>query len=162
TFAADFNDNIKPAGTTLNGSAAIADGYVHLTDDGVNSAFGVFYIADPSGGATVGQLHMTWKQFIGGTAQLNEAFQFNQDGADGISMSWGADVGTGNGGPDGLGTGLIVTVDTFDNGSGCGLPDCGGEAPAIDIKWKGQRLAANYVGTDPEFDKHYLRKGAWV
>src|SRR5205814_1452338 len=81
--------------------------------------------------------------------------QFGTGGADGISMSWGSDVGPGCGGPDGVGNGLRVTVDTFDNG--------GGEAPAIDMSWHGNRVAVSTItGSDQVAAKAFLRKGTFV
>jgi len=152
-----------PQGAQLQGSAALgADGIIHLTDDGANGVCGSLLIPDQNSGAPLDRLHMTFQALIGGVDQTNEAQQFGTGGADGISLSWGSDVNLGCAGPNGTGNGLIVTVDTFDNGSGCGLPECGGESPAITIKWHGNRVAANYIGSDPAANKNFLRKGTFV
>jgi hypothetical protein len=163
----DFNDNQVPPGTQIVGSASVGgtnapDGILHLTDDGQNGVCGSFFIPDQNAGAALDRLNVRWKALIGGVDQPGEATQFGTGGADGFSLSWGSDVTAGCAGPEGTGSGVIVTVDTFDNGSGCGLPDCGGEAPAIEMKWRGLRVAASYIGTDPAADKTFLRKGTFV
>ncbi len=167
TFSADFNDNALPAGWQLLGSATVGgpntnDSILHLTDDGQNGVCGGLFIPDQNGGAPLDRLLVRWRSLIGGVDQAGEAQQFGAGGADGYSLSWGSDVGQVCAGPEGTGNGVIVTVDTFDNGSGCGLPDCGGEAPAVEVKWRGARVAANYIGTDPAANKNFLRKGAFV
>jgi hypothetical protein len=155
SFCTDFENGL-PAGTSINGVAHIADGIMHLTDDGQNGVGGAFFIPDQDAGANVTELHMTWKALIGGVDQDGEAQQFNTGGADGISLSWGSDVNSGTGGgPDGAGNGLLVTVDTFDNG--------GGEAPGIEIRYKGQRVAFSPITPgDQVAAKAYLRKGTFV
>jgi hypothetical protein len=57
-------------------------------------------------------------------------------------------------GEEGTGTGLSVTVDTFDNG--------GGEAPGLEIKWRGARVAFDNIDPDPGLAKDFLRKNQFV
>ena len=81
------------------------------------------------------------------------ATQFARPGADGYSFNWGTDLST-SAGEEGTGTGLSVPVDTFDNG--------GGEAPGLEIKWKGARAAFDNINADQGLAKDFLRKNVFV
>src|SRR4051812_37084536 len=79
-------------------------------------------------------------------------------GADGYSFNWGTDLATGGVGEEGTGTGLSVTIDTFDNG--------GGET-GIEIKWGGPdhnsaigaaRIAFTPIAKDDPGTGVFLRK----
>jgi len=130
-----------------------------LTDANQGDAFGVFFIPAPAGGSNVNTIHMHWRSLVGGdNGAVCTATQFGRPGADGYSMSWGTDLPNppsyGNPGEEGAGSGLIVTVDTFDNS--------GGEAPGLEIKWRGTRVAFDNINADPGLAKDFLRKGAFV
>ena len=164
----DFQDCLLPPGTVLfgsPGSGVIADDgtgsncVVHLTDVNQGSAFGVFVVPAPAAGANVDHIHLHWRSLVGGDDGYFCSYaQFGRPGADGYSLSWATDLPNpptyGNPGEEGAGTGVIVTVDTFDNG--------GGEAPGLEIKWQGQRVAFDSIYADPGLAKDYLRKGVFV
>src|SRR5207247_1410185 len=100
------------AGVATIGGPNANDGILHLTDDLQGGAFGIFAISDPAGGRRVGNVHAHWKSLIGGST--TGATQFGRVGADGYSFSWGADAQASNVSEEGTGTGLSVTIDTFD------------------------------------------------
>ena len=132
---------------------------MHLTDASVGSSYGVFSIPAPAVGGAADSIHLHWRSLVGGDdGSVCAATQFGRPGADGYSMSWGADLpnapGYGNPAEEGAGGGLIVTVDTFDNG--------GGEAPGLEIKWRGARVAFDSINADPGVAKDFLRKGVFV
>ena len=117
----NFNNCAVPSGTSVNGAARVAtDGagncVVHLTDAGQFQTNGVFVIPDLAGGSNVNHIHIHWRSRVGGAT--SGASQFGRLGADGYSLSWGTDAATTGGSVEGTGTGLIVTVDTWDNGGG--------------------------------------------
>jgi hypothetical protein len=160
----DFNNCTLPSGASFPGvgnDGRIADDgtgsncVVHLTDANQGDAFGVFSIPAPAGD----NIRVHWRSLVGGdNGSICTATQFGRPGADGYSMSWGTDLPNlpsyGNPGEEGGGTGLIVTVDTFDNG--------GGEAPGLEIKWRGVRVAFDNINADPGLAKDFLRKGFFV
>jgi hypothetical protein len=152
-YCHDFNDNVLPDGTlafsnqagfSVVGGAG-GDGIIHLTEAHVNGAEGVLWIPDQTGGAKLNRLLAKWKTLIGGG---------DGSGADGYSFNWGIDVPTQSGNTEGAGTGLSVTVDTWDNG--CGNCQDVGTDLGIEIKWQGNRVA--YMHTD----KAALRKNEFV
>ncbi|HEU0009789.1 MAG TPA: hypothetical protein VFT34_08235, partial [Verrucomicrobiae bacterium] len=149
----NFDDNVVPAGTTVNGVAAVSGGVLHLTDAGQAGVNGGFAVPDITGGKSVGNLHVHWKSLIGAG---------QNGGADGYSFNWGTDLAAAGAGEEGTGTGLSVTVDTFDNG--------GGET-GIEIKWgapdHGSAVGASRVAflplpKDDPGNGIYLRKNAFV
>ena len=145
----DFNDNMLPAGTQTNGTAYIAGGVLHLTD-GANSQEGRYFIPDQANGSTVERLFARWRTYIGD----------GNTGADGMSFNWAANLAAGTGGTaeEGVGNGLSVTIDTFDNGDGGQGPDNG-----IEIKWNGQRLAHQSIPkNNSNNDGVYIRRHAFV
>jgi hypothetical protein len=145
-YANNFNSG--PAGMQLAGNpiATISDGVLKLTTP-VNSAYGAGSILAPT--ATYESLQVSWKSYLGdGNA-----------GADGYSLSIGDDVPAdpGYGGEEGIGTGLIVAVDTFDNGAA--LDPC---TTGIEIKWRGNILNCVNIPKDNTGDGRYLRKSSFV
>src|SRR5262249_54417360 len=108
-FCHDFDDNALPDGSLLGGNAALpGDGSIHLTDAGVNGACGEYFITNQLGVASLATLFARWSSRVGGGSG---------GGADGYSFNWGVDVISGcSGSEEGAGSGLSVTVDTFDNG----------------------------------------------
>ena len=156
SFSTDFASG-PPAGTTLYGDASIGDDgsgtnqVLHLTDAFRNSSFGAINIPDPAGGANVTQLSVHWRSLVGGGS-----------GADGYSFNWASDLpGTptfANPGEEGAGSGLSVTVDTFDNGS----DEAGPGGSGIEIKWQTNRVAFASVPNDSPGTGPYLRKNQFV
>lgn len=133
SFATDFESG-DPPGTSRYGMAYVGgDGtgnnVLHLTD-AIYSQFGAFHIPDPFGGANVTNLSARWRSLIGGG-----------DGADGYSFNWATDLpGTpsyGDPGEEGSGSGLIVSIDTFDNDFG--------DILGIELKWMGASVASGFV-----------------
>jgi hypothetical protein len=112
----------------LSGGGYVADGgngtlALHLTDD-VGNEGGSFYIQDFDNGETVSAFTATFKLLLRSAGTP----------ADGVSFVWANDIApTTIFGEDGVGGGLIVSIDTYDNG--------GGEAPAIDLLYKGNSIA---------------------
>ncbi|MBL9166525.1 MAG: hypothetical protein JNN07_02150 [Verrucomicrobiales bacterium] len=133
-FCEDFSDNALPEGTTIRGAATVGggtgtDGIIHLTDAGQAGVTGVFWIPNQSGTENLDRLQARWRTLVGGG---------ENSGADGYSFNWGPGVRNDIGNTEGNGTGLSVTVDTFDNGCG----DCAdGTDTGIEMKWKGARVA---------------------
>jgi len=152
-FCADFSilpdgTTNMPAGSVLTGSAYIGDDgtgntVLHLTD-AINSQNGNFFIPDQLGGSPLDRLHAHWRSLTGGGTG---------GGADGWSFNWAPDLsGTSSGGEEGAGTGLSVTVDTFNNG----FPDIVG----LEIGWKGVDLASLPLPKDAS--PAGIRKGVFV
>jgi hypothetical protein len=138
----DFNDGAVPAGTAVYGSAVV-------TPTGGTADSGVLRVVQVGPGTSG-----AWvvSDFMGGQAIAGFTLAFNahvDDGtetpADGYSVSWGTDVpdGTQTTAEEGQGTGLIVSFDLW-NSSAAGQP---AEAPAIDIKWRGQTVVHKRVPT---------------
>lgn len=135
----DFNDGMVPAGTTVTGNALVTpsggvddSGVLHLTD-AVNSQNSTFVISNVNPSQAVGSFTAAFRMRVGGGSEPP---------ADGFSFSWANDF------PDGLlgeaesggGTGLTVGFDIYDNGAG--------EAPSIDLRWKGLLVASRLVPLD--------------
>jgi hypothetical protein len=145
----DFNECTvepcaPPAGTMTNGTARITptggtagSGVLHITD-ALNDQNGSWVIEDFMGGQAVGGFTLAFNAYIDDGNPANPP-------ADGYSVSWGTDVPTGllNPAEEGAGTGLIVAFDLW-NSSAAGQP---AEAPAIDVKWRGQTVAHKLVPT---------------
>jgi hypothetical protein len=151
-FEAGFDDNMLPPGTTLFGIAVVADDgtgnrALRLTG-ATNSSFGVFVIPDQNGSVPLDRLLVRWKSRIGGGSR----------GADGYSFNWANDLPVlptyGNPGEEGAGTGLSVTIDTWDNSCPADCPT--GTDTGLEIKWNGVRVA--YAKTT----KAFLRKDTFV
>jgi hypothetical protein len=123
-------------------TATVADGVLKLTTP-VNSTYGAASAPVPQN--TYESLQVTWKSLVGGGA----------DGADGYSLNIGDDLplDPGYGGEDGVGAGLRVTVDTFDNG---GLED------GIGVVWRGSTVAFQHITKNDDGSGVYLRKNTFV
>ena len=135
----DFNDGNVPAGTLLLGTAAVTpsggvgdSGVLHLTD-AVNSQSGGFVISNTSPTQAIGSFTAAFRIRVGGGSEPP---------ADGFSFNWANDLPSGLPGEpeNGGGTGLTVGFDIYDNG--------GGEAPSIDLRWKGTVIASRIVPLD--------------
>jgi len=136
----DFNDGAVPPGTTLIGVAGGGyvdssggvnnSGVLKLTDNNPNGGqTGTFLIDDVDSGQAVSAFTAHFSMLVGGGTSTP---------ADGFSFVWANDLSSTAGfGEDGSGSGLIVSFDIFDNG--------GGEAPAIDVRYKTLNLASKKV-----------------
>jgi hypothetical protein len=138
----DFNDAQVPPGSQAFGMAYVGtDGIVHLTDP-TNDVFGAFVVTLPAP-QFFQSFHASWRSLIG-------AGEFG--GADGYSFNVADDLPNppsyGNPGEEGAGSGLTVTVDTWENGNG--------DAPGLEIKWRGQRVGFTAV------NKEFLRQDRFV
>ena len=141
-FTSAFN---SANGVTLYGNpgSTVSAGALQLTMAHVNSAYGAAAIA--LSGQNYESLEVDWKSYIGD----------GDAGADGYSLNIGDDLAgdPGYGGEEGKGQGLIVTVDTYDNG--------GGET-GIDIRWRGAQLQFKQLPKDDDGTGNYLRKSKFV
>jgi hypothetical protein len=152
SFVSDFSSATLPAGAVLTGNAAVVDGSLHLTI-GANDQCGSLFIPDLNNGANVFLLNAKWKMLVGG----------GNVGADGFSFNWAPDINAGSACPsaieEGIGSGLSVTVDTFDNGCG----DCSnGTDTGVEVKWKGTRIAYSHIPKNDDGTGVYLRKNRFV
>jgi len=138
-LATDFASD---AGVTLAGVATVADGALKLTGL-VGSQYGAGSASFPL--RNFENLNVAWKSLIGGSA----------DGADGYSLNIGDDLPAdpGYGGEDGIGNGLRLTVDTFDNG---------GPEDGISIVWRGNVVAYQQITKNDPGTGVYLRKNTFV
>ncbi len=135
----DFNDGAVPPNTAVYGSATVTatggvgdSGVLRLTEP-ANDQNGAFIVNDLNGGAVVGSMTATFDLQLGpGTTPP----------ADGFSFNWASDLpnATATTAEEGAGTGLTVSFDAYDNG--------GGEAPSIDIKWRGVTVASRKLRTN--------------
>jgi hypothetical protein len=157
----NFNSCDMPLGSFLTGAARLGDDgtgsncVLHLTDASQCPAHGALLIVSPARGKNVDQLHAHWRSRIGGNlGTVCTGTQFGVPGGNGYSFSWGTDVEPDASGEEGTGTGLIVSVDTWD--------DSGGEAPGLEVKWRGNRIALHRIDPSPSAAKIYLRKNQFV
>ena len=117
-----FDGTTAPTGTSIYGSANLpGDGVLHLTD-AVNGQSGSIVIRDADAGQAIESFVAAFSMLVGGGSLIP---------ADGFCFAWAANLPNGAFGnvEEGVGSGLVVTFDIYDNG--------GGEAPAIGVKWKG-------------------------
>jgi hypothetical protein len=142
TYSNDFSAGL--AGMQAFGIAAVVNGVLQLTTP-INDSYGAASISAPI--QTYESLTVNWKSRVGGGAG---------GGADGYSLNIGSDVPAdpGYGGEEGIGTGLTVTVDTFDNGTGLDV--------GVDIKWAGSRVAYVGIPKDDDGSGNFLRKDTFV
>lgn len=142
TFNANFNDGQVPAGAQIFGNAVVEAGGVgdtpclKLTKNS-NSEQGSIVIEDLDGGAYVYGFRATFLTRVGGGTSVP---------ADGRSLCVAPDIPDGAWGEAGVGTGLRVQFDTYDNGTT-------EVAPEISIRYR-----SNDVATRP-FDISVLRTG---
>jgi hypothetical protein len=120
----DFNDGVVPAGGILFGNAYLEEGFLKLTIN-ENDQSSSFLLETPAGAAPINDFVATWKMRVGGGSAVP---------ADGCSFVLGEDIPDAAFGEDGAGSGLVVVFDIYDNG--------GGEAPAMDILYKGDVVAS--------------------
>lgn len=138
TFNANFNDAAVPAGSQVFDSANVASsggvggtGCLRLTT-AVNGQSGAFIIEDLDGGLPVYGFRATFMARVGGGTAVP---------ADGWSFNVGPDIADGSFGEVGVGSGLRIQFDTYDNVDGD--PNNGaGEAPVVRVVVGGQTVAA--------------------
>ena len=132
----DFDSGV-PAGTTLFGGASVNAGRLKLYTVAQADGFGIAYLDDFSGGQFVQAFRATFQAALfgstccGGGALPADGFSFNLVPATSVLSN----PGYNQPGEEGLGEGLSVNFDTWDNGDG-------EVAPAIEVKWLGQVIAA--------------------
>jgi len=171
-YCNDFTGVNMPAGSApqgplaVYGSAYVTNGVVHLTDAvSPGGQSGAFVIQDPLAGAnTVDRIQIRYAAVVGGPGTTGTP-------ADGYSLSIGPDVPNGTSGEEGAGTGLIFSFDNYNN-------DAVDDAPAIDLKWNGARIAhvkttvhqssasgnflPVYINVDPDGTVDVLYNGVYV
>ncbi len=138
----NFDDGATPAGTILSAVDSTIGGYItttggvnnsgvlHLTDT-ANGADGEFVINDPNAGAPVYGFTARFDLLIGGGSVPP---------ADGFSFNFADDIAdVPSGGEDGVGTGLTVGFDIYDNGNE--TPP----APSIDVRYKGSVISSVHM-----------------
>jgi len=132
----NFNNGQVPANTSVLGVAAVtADGGVgnsgvlRLTE-AISDQRGAFVINDFNNGQNVESFVAAFKVLVGGGTTPP---------ADGFSFSWSPTAPTAapTTAEDGVGAGLRVAFDIFDNG--------GGEAPAVELRQASRILVAKKV-----------------
>ena len=133
----DFDDGDIPEGTEVYGTAmvefegGVEDSGVLLLTDASNSQLGSFVIDDFNEGANINAIGVAMKLRIGGPG---EDLGGSSNPADGFAFSFAPDVPGGTWlAEEGVGSGISVCIDTWDNG--------GGEAPAVDLKFGGATVA---------------------
>lgn len=128
-----FDAGVAPAGTVLAGNAYVSidggvndTGVAHITD-AVNGQSGALVIQPLLEGAEVAAINVAFDLRLGGGTA---------NSADGFSFNWAAGLPdtTIGGAEEGAGNGLTIAFDIYDNG--------GGEAPSIDVKWRGATIAS--------------------
>ncbi|MCX8107338.1 MAG: Ig-like domain-containing protein, partial [Verrucomicrobiae bacterium] len=123
SFSSNFSDPNQP-GFALNGSAVIENGRLVLTY-AQNSQQGTMILDDLDGGMPIESFTAKFKLKLG---------PGSGNPADGFSFCFGPDIFSfSNFGEEGVGNGLIICWDIYDNG--------GGEAPAVEVKFGGASIA---------------------
>lgn len=120
----NFNDGAVPVGSAVLGNAFVEEGVMKLTLN-ENGQSGAFLLEPLAGLTNISDFTATWRMRIGGGTDVP---------ADGISFVLADDLSEAPFGEDGSGSGLIVSFDIYDNGQG--------EAPAIDVLYKGTVVAS--------------------
>jgi hypothetical protein len=126
TFSANFNDNAAPAGTFVNGTAAVEGGVLKVTK-ATGTPAGGFVIDDLDAGAPVYGFTFAAKILVGGGTSTP---------ADGFSINFAPDIDTGaSPGEEGMGSGIRISFDTYDNANE------NPPAPSIDFRLGGNLIA---------------------
>ncbi len=150
-LAFNFNDGAVPPNTT-NLGAALVDTTGGVTNSGclklttsVNTQNGAFLISDPDAGAPVYGFTARFKALLGGGSVPP---------ADGFAFAFGSDIPSDptTNAPnryeegEGLGTGLRVTFDIFNNDGIVGYVNAESQpAPSVDVRYGGQVLATTQL-----------------
>ena len=121
-FTLTSNDATRPDGNWF--SPEITEGHLVLTWNEVSEQ-GAIVLEDLDAGNAIDSFIARFKLQIG---------PGSGNAADGLAFCFGSDIDpAANFGEEGVGSGIIVSFDVYDNG--------GGEAPAIDVKYNGVTLA---------------------
>jgi hypothetical protein len=140
-FHYDFDTSKPPKGSRLSGHASLSEfegiddsGYLMLTD-ALNSQSGSWIIGSPLDKTEVFGFIANFQVRIGGPG---EDLGGTDSPADGMSFNFADDIPPKTWqGEEGIGSGIRVCIDTWNNG--------GGEAPAIDLKFGDEILASKKV-----------------
>lgn len=140
-FHYDFDTPKPPKGSRFSGHASLSEfegiddsGYLMLTD-ALNSQNGSWIIGSPLGKTEVFGFIANFQVRIGGPGT---DLGGTDSPADGMSFNFANDIPpTTWQGEEGIGSGIRVCIDTWNNG--------GGEAPAIDLKFGDEILASKKV-----------------
>lgn len=152
--AYDFNDGAVPANTEVYGSANVQafggvnnSGFLELTP-AANNLIGNWIVPDLDSGSAVDGFYVSFK--------LNMTPDPGVTPADGVGFHFAPNLpddafGTAE---EPVGDGLSVTFDVYNNG--------GGEAPAIDLFWLGQRVGGvavpiEFLNTEGQFANVIIR-----
>ena len=142
TVSYNFDNGTVPTGTVVVGNDTTLAGYittsggvndsgvVHLTD-AFNDAAGAFVIAPLLDGAEVGSLTVAFEIQVGGGSVPP---------ADGFSFNFAPDLpetASAGGVEDGVGNGITVGFDIYDNGASEAPP-----APSVDLRYKGSVVSS--------------------
>src|SRR5438093_9019765 len=131
SFITDFNSGL-PAGSSIYGSAFVdtAGGVTNSGTLKVTTAAGnlqgSYIVEDIAGGVPITNFTLSYKLNLGGLNTGNRI-------ADGMSFCYGTDLPNATWGEEGVGNGLVITFDTWDNAA----PD---SAPAIEVHYGGATL----------------------
>ena len=93
-----------------------------------NGQSGAWLFPTPDGVESITDFVATWSMRVGGGTAVP---------ADGFGFALGSDIPDGTFGQEGVGMGISVGFDTYNNG--------GGEAPAIDVRYKGDTIGTRKV-----------------
>ncbi len=127
----DFNTATVPAGTNAYGNATIVatggvgnTAFMQLTD-AVNGQAGTWTVNDLNAGGPVESIDMSFKLFLSNGTNPP---------ADGFGFHWAPDLPAAGfpNAEEAVGHGLSIGFDVYDNG--------GGEAPALDVFWLGNKV----------------------
>ena len=127
----DFNDGAVPVDGFVFGNAfvqfagGVGDSPFMILTEAVNGQGGSFLLSTPADATPINDFTATWMMLVGGGTETP---------ADGCSFVLGEDVGDAAFGEDGAGSGLIVSFDTYDNGTS-------EVAPEITIRYKTAEIA---------------------
>ncbi|HEY5912587.1 MAG TPA: immunoglobulin domain-containing protein, partial [Verrucomicrobiae bacterium] len=147
-LAFNFNDGAVPAGTTILGTALVdttggvgGSGCLKLAT-AINDQDGAIVISDPNAGAAVYGFTARFQTSVGGGGTRP---------ADGFAFAFGSDIpdaptGTSYQEGQGLGTGLRVSMDNYDNDNIFGYVSAEPTlAPSIDVRWGSQIVATAHL-----------------
>ncbi len=137
SLTANFDDGLPPNGSTTYANTIVettggfTGGALKLVKN-INGQQGSWVIEDLDAGSPVNSFNATFKARVGGGTTPP---------ADGWSFCFASDLPNGPWGEEGVGSGLSIAFDLYDN--------AGGEAPAITVRWNNQQIAEVKPGINP-------------